>query len=249
MGRPRGFGGVGLTAVDAVLACLVVAAGSCLQGAVGFGVSLVAAPLLVLLDDVFVPGPIIVASAVLNVLVTRREGRGAIDPGVHRAIVGQVGGAVVAGVVLAWLPTRALSLVFAGCVLVAVALSASGLHPRPTARTLVTAGVASGFMGTVSGIGGPPIALVYQRMPNAVLRATLARYFLVGTAVSIPTLVVVGELGVDELGASALLVPGAFVGFLASKPLVRRLDARSVRPFVLVLSSLAAVAVLVRELA
>ena len=247
MGRPRRLGGVRLT--DALLACLIVAAGSCLQGAVGFGVSLVAAPLLVLLDDVYVPAPIIVASAVLNVLVTRREGPGRIDAGVQRAIVGQVAGAVAAGVVLASLPTRALSLVFAGCVLVAVVLSASGLHPRPTRRTLVAAGVASGFMGTVSGIGGPPIALVYQRSPNAVLRATLARYFLVGTAVSIPTLAVAGKLGADELRASAVLVPGAVVGFLMSKPLVRRLDARSVRPFVLVLSTVAALAVLVRELA
>jgi uncharacterized protein len=103
-------------------------------------------------------------------------------------------------------------------------------------------------MGTVSGIGGPPIALVYQRAPSATLRATLARYFLVGTMVTIPTLFVVGELGTDEVVASAVLVPGVVAGFVASKPLVHHLDQRSVRPVVLALSAVAALAVLVREL-
>ena len=67
-------------------------AGAAVQGAVGFGANLVAAPLLVLLDDGFVPGPVIVASGVLNLLVTWRSGRGAVDPTVNMAIAGQVVG-------------------------------------------------------------------------------------------------------------------------------------------------------------
>lgn len=235
--------------MEALLATIILAVGSCLQGAVGFGGNLVAAPLLVLVDERFVPAPLIVASAVLNLLVGRREGSGAIDPGVDRAIGGQVVGAVVAGAVLASLPSEDLSLLFAGCVLAAVALSASGLHPRPTARTLVAAGTMSGFMGTVAGIGGPPIALVYQRAPVPVLRATLARYFLVGTFVSLPTLALVGVLGGKELVAALVLLPGTVLGFAASRPLVHRLAERSVRPVVLVLSAAAAVAVVIRELA
>jgi len=45
---------------------------------------------------------------------------------------------------------------------IAVLLSVSGLSLRRTDSNLVGAGVVSGFMGTVSGIGGPPIALVYH---------------------------------------------------------------------------------------
>lgn len=235
--------------MEAALATLILAVGSCLQGAVGFGGNLVAAPLLLLVDERFVPAPLIVASGVLNLLVGRREGRGDIDPAIDRAIGGQVVGAVVAGAVLASLPADDLSLLFAGCVLVAVALSASGLHPRPTTGTLVAAGTMSGFMGTVAGIGGPPIALVYQRAPVPVLRATLARYFFVGTLVSLPTLALVGVLGGEELVAAVVLLPGTVLGFLASRPLVHRLAERSVRPVVLVLSAAAAVAVVIRELA
>jgi uncharacterized membrane protein YfcA len=130
-----------------------------------------------------------------------------------------------------------------------VAVSASGVHLRPTPRTLAAAGLAAGFMGTVSGIGGPPIALVYQDAEGPVLRATLARFFLVGTAVAIPTLLVVGELGVDEVVATLTMVPGIVIGFLASRRLVRHIDRGSIRPYVLGLSGAAALAVLVRELA
>jgi uncharacterized membrane protein YfcA len=146
-------------------------------------------------------------------------------------------------------PAGRLSVLFAATILVAVAVSASGVYVRPTRRTLVGAGLASGFMGTVAGIGGPPIALVYQRAGGPTLRATLARYFLVGTFVSLPTLVVVGVLGLDELALALVLLPGVAVGFSLSRPLVHRVDKRSIRPLVLLISGASALAVLVRELA
>jgi hypothetical protein len=235
-------------AVDAVLAALVMAAGCALQGAVGFGANLVAAPLLILLDDRFVPGPTIVATGVLNLLVIRREGAGRVDPTIRSAIGGQVVGILGAGVVLAFIADRVLSLLFAGLVLLAVALSVAGWHLAKTRLTLTTVGLLSGFMGTVSGIGGPPIALVYQRSDGPTLRGTLARFFTIGNLISIPTLVVAGRLGRAELPAIAVLVPGALAGYAVSGWLAGHLDKRTARPITLVLSAAAAVAVLVRTL-
>lgn len=232
---------------DVVLGFLVMAAGACLQGAVGFGSNLIAAPLLVLLDDSFVPAPIVVASLVLNAQMIRREGGGAFDPSVKPAMVAQVPGAIGAGLVLAVLPERGLSLLFAALVLVGVGVSAAGWHLRPTRRTLVGAGFAAGFMGTISGIGGPPVALVYQRASGPTLRATLSRFFLLGGFVSLPVLAASGQVDGDSLRACLVTVPASIVGFNVSAPIARRLDRGSVRPVVLVLSSLAATAVILRE--
>ena len=238
-----------MTVAEAVLAALIFGLGAAVQGAVGFGANLVAAPLLVLLEDGFVPGPVIVASGVLNLLVTWRSGRGAVDPTVNVAIAGQVVGSLVAGAVIAALPADALSIVFAVLVLVAVAVSIRGRRLAPTRAHLAGAGLASGFMGTISGIGGPPIALAYLGLDGPALRATLARYFLVGNLVAIPILIAIGSLGIEELPECLVLIPGAVLGFLASGWLARHADRATVRPIVLGLSTAAAVAVIIRTLA
>lgn len=230
----------------ALIAALIFAAGSCVQAAVGFGANLVAAPLLVLLSDRFVPGPVVVASGVLNLLVTAKNGRGMVDASVGVANGGQLAGTLAAGGVMAMLPRTGLSILFAVLVLTAVALTAAGIRLRPTRPTIAGAGVVSGFMGTVSGIGGPPIALAYIRLTGPALRATLARFFLVGNLVAIPTLIVVGQLRTEEIVPCLVLVPGAVLGFAASPLLARHLDKRTARPVVLLLSSAAAIAVLIR---
>lgn len=237
-----------MSASQALLAALIFATGACVQAAVGFGANLVAAPLLVLISERFVPGPVVVASAVLNILITWRNPRGMVDKTVGTANAGQVVGTLAAGGVMAMLPRDGLSVLFAALVLVAVVLSGVGFHLRPTRRTIGGAGLAAGFMGTVSGIGGPPIALAYIGLSGPALRATLARFFLVGNIVAIPTLVLVGQLRGEHVGPCLALIPGAVLGFAAAPMLARHLDRQKVRPVVLILSSAAAVAVLLRTL-
>ena len=101
-------------------------------------------------------------------------------------------------------------------------------------------------MGTISGIGGPPIALAYLGLTGPALRATLARYFLVGNLVAIPTLILVGSL--DHRGRPR--VPRADPRRGARVPRLRLAGPtcrpRHVRPIVLGLSTAAAVAVIIR---
>src|SRR5687768_8775448 len=135
-GAGLGIGSPAVTLPQALLAMLIFAAGACVQGAVGFGANLIAAPLLVLLSDRFVPGPVTVASGVLNLLVTWRSPSGHVDPTVRTAILGQVVGALAAGAVLSVLPGEALSILFSVLVLGAVGLSLRGRQLLPTRRNL-----------------------------------------------------------------------------------------------------------------
>ena len=68
------------------------------------------------------------------------------------------------------------------------AFSITGRLFRPTDRSLVVAGLASGFAATTTGVGGPPMALTYQNSDPATMRATISAFFSIGTLMSLGAL-------------------------------------------------------------
>jgi uncharacterized protein len=231
---------------DLLLAMLILVVASALQGAVGFGSNIVAAPLLLLIDSVYVPGPLIVASLILNGLMMWRD-REPVEPGhIGLALVGRVPGSFLGAAVLTALSTEQLGTFVGLVVLAAVALSVVGGDIRPTRPAIVGAGALSGFMGTSVSIGGPPIALLYQHEAGPRFRSIVARVLIYGAVISLATLALVGEFGRDELVASVLLVPGCLLGFSVSGPLARHLDRGYTRAAILGVSALSAVAVIAK---
>jgi hypothetical protein len=175
-----------------------------------------------------------------------RERAGIDVRGVGWALAGRVPGTALGVLALLWAPPRQLATLFAGLVLCAVALTASGLRVAPTRANLVGAGIASGVMGTMTSIGGPPVALVYQHAEGAALRGTLGAYFTLSGLISLAGLGLAGLLGARELSAALTLVPGTLVGFFASRWTRPALDRAGTRPAVLALAALAATGVLVK---
>ena len=190
----------------------------------------------------------LVAALALGLMMIARE-RSQFD-GREVAIVmsGRVPGTMVGAAALVAFSGHSLGILFGVLILGAVALSLAPIHFRPTTPALLVAGTFSGFMATTIGVGGPPVALVYQRSRGPVLRATLAMLFVLGGILSLTTLAVVGELSGDQVRAGLVLVPGAVLGFALSTRLTRWLDRGWTRPAVLVVSAASAVAVLVKEL-
>jgi uncharacterized membrane protein YfcA len=140
----------------------------------------------------------------------------------------------------------AFDMAFGFLVLFGVVLSLLGLHVRPTPTGTAIAGALSGLMGTISSIGGPPMALLYQDSGVARLRGTLSGYFVVGTTLSIVVLAAIGRYGRDEIVLSLLLTPPMVLGFYSAAPLRRFVHEGTIRPLVLGLSSCSAVVVLWR---
>lgn len=226
-------------------ATAVIALGSFVQGSVGFGANLIAAPVLVLLDPRFVPGPAIGAALPLALLMTRRDREGVHLGEVRLAVLARIPATVLAALTVASLSEDGLALVFGVLVLGGVAMLASGIHVPPTRRRLIVAGALSGYMGTATSIGGPPMAMLYAGEQGRRLRGTLAAFFLVGTFLSMAALAATGSFGTDELALTALLCPGVVAGYSVSGWGARRLDAGFTRHAVLAVSAVSAVSVLV----
>lgn len=219
-----------------------------MQGGVGFGINVVAAPILAVLDPRLVPGPGLAVGFVLTLLVAARD-RASLDRrGLEFNIAGRVPGTIVGAIFLASIPKSAVTIVVGCAVLFAVVLNLARIALRPTPRTLVAAGVVSGFASTVSSVGGPPTAIVYANEPAPVARATLAFIFLIGSVMSLVALAFVGEYGLEEIRLTLLLSGPAVLGFLLSKPIAAHVDKGTARHAILVVASLGALTALAKEL-
>jgi len=240
---PVEIGGLGFA-----IATLAVFVGAALQGAIGFGFAIIAAPVLFLVDPVLVPGPIIFSALVLTSLTAIRE-RDAIDyRGLGWGLAGRLPGTFAGAALVAAVTAEQLATPLGLLVLLAVAISASAARFEPGPRTMFGAGLLSGFMGTASSIGGPPMALVYQHGSGARLRATLGAFFVAGALMSLAALAGVGRFGSTEMWLGAALVPGIVLGFTLSNRLTGLVDRGYTRPAVLTVAVMAGFGVIIQQL-
>jgi len=227
-----------------VLAILVVAVGAMIQGSLGFGLGLVSAPALALIDATFIPGPLLLVGVAVTLTVFLRE-RGAVDwKGMKWAIFGRVIGTIAGGWAVVAFSKDAVIVLVAVLVLAGVLMTSIGWKIKTNRITLSTAGLVSGVMGTLTSVGGPPMALVYQRETAQKLRATLAGFFLVGATFSLLTLAVSGGMSQHDFVLGALMLPGYVIGMIANRWASKFLDKGYSRVAVLSFSALSSIVLL-----
>lgn len=237
-----------VTPTELAIALVLATIGSTIQGAVGFGLAVVSAPVLMLINPVFVPGPLLLAAMMLTILIAHRERSSVAYDEVAIGTVGRVFGMIPAAYALSAVDQRIYSLLFAVLILLGVLLSVSGWHLRPTPRALLAASALSGFMGTISSVGGPALALVYQNEKGPHIRATMSTIFTVGTVISLSGLWWIDKFGERELIVGLLLAPAVIIGFLVSGYAKGHVDGKWTRLAILLVSALSAVVIIAKVL-
>jgi len=237
-----------LSLVALVVAAAATVAGASIQSAIGFGMNLVTVPVLAVVLPEALPAAVIMLGLPMSVAMLRHEHAAVDRPGTAWILAGRVPGTVAGTWVVAGLSTDALRGVV-GMVVLLLVLASLTTPPLPVQpSTQVVAGMVSGLTGTAAGIGGPPLALLYQRHPGPTMRATLAAAFCVGTVLSLVALGVAGTLTRTQLGVGLLLAPLVVVGSLLGRRAHAVLDRGWLRPGVLAFSTVSAAAVVVDAL-
>jgi len=204
---------IGLDLAHWALAILVVFIGSAIQGVIGFGVGLFSAPLLFLIHPALVPTPLVIVGCVLPLLMWRANARAVVPRDLAYALpAGFVG--VVAAYVLAGLVSDATwQWLFGLTIMLAVLASVMRLDIHPTPTAIVIASLFSGCMGTISGVGGPPLGVAFQHADPARVRGTLSAIFVPFGVMALVALYFLDRLGWTDVWLAASMLPAVLGGF------------------------------------
>ena len=229
----------------AVVSAMVVAA-SFIQGSTGVGFALLVAPVLGLLAPAMLPVAVLVLMLPLNLYIAWRE-RAALDLKSGAWITaGRLAGTFGGLWVLVALSASHLNILIGVSTIAAAAATLAMPVFRPGRSVFVAAGLITGVTETATGIGGPPLALVYQHHPVAVMRSTIALCFLVGELISLAFLWHAGRIGEAQLIGAAQLLPALGVGAALSLWVHQRVNPRGLRIFVMSFSIVSGLVLVLR---
>lgn len=237
-----------MTGPEFALLALVVLIAACLQGSIGFGMGMLAAPFIALIDTTLLPVIVIALAMIITAIVTVLD-RGSLDlRGAGWALAGRVPGSILGAGLLTVMSATVLSWAVAVTVLLGVLVSLRGWSPRVSRSTQAFAGALSGIMGTATSVGGAPMAILWQASEGPRLRGTMSAFFLVGSSLSLVALFLWGAVPPHALLVSAWMVPFAVAGVVLSRFVNRFLNRRRTRALALAASALGAVTLIVARL-
>lgn len=229
---------------------LLVVAGAGVQHSIGIGFGLITTPLMLVIDPRMVPVVALGLGMTSSLLQTLKSHSHLNLRHCLWSTIARIGGVGVTMVVLIELiedtTSRLFSLVFAGCLLLAVAMTACNwLRLRPTSFSVVVATLVSSVMGTLTSLSGPAMALLYVGEKPEVTRSHLSFMLLTGTIITLAALALNGLVSRHQLELYAFFLPALVVGVALSDKFSNRI-LRHFRPVILTLVSLAAIAIIIR---
>ena len=220
-------------ATTSAIILIVTFIGAVIQGSIGFGFALLVVPTLALLSPEALPATVLLIGLPMTSIIAFRERRSLDLPGFFWVAAGYLAGTLGGVGILVVLPVSYLSVLFGSLILMAVGFSILVRGFELANRTRLAGGIVAGVMGTAAGLGGPPLAFVYQNSPGPKLRATLSLTFAPGAAISLSGLALAGKLQDTHLFLALQLLPGVLLGVWISRRTAELLEGRWLRPSIL----------------
>lgn len=209
--------------------------GAYVQTAIGFGLAIVSAPLLILWSPEYVPAPICLVALFISLLNAIKYRSSVEIGGLKMALVGRIPGSIAGGVMLFFVSTEVLTLWIGALVLFAVIVSLLPFRIEPTPTRMTLAGFFSGLFGTSSAIGGPPMALLLQHQEANQLRGNLSAFFVFSSIISLIVQIPAGFFTLHHLIITLPLLPASALGYWLAMKTTQSLPKEKIRFGALVL--------------
>ncbi len=208
----------------------IVGAASFIRSAVGFGMGLVAMPLLGLVLELRTATPMLAISGMaMSIMIIGQDWRHVEWKSLRYLFAGGVFGIPIGILLLRGLPPEPIKMLLGVTVILFAVHGLFGRDRLPLRSTPLTAGVlgfASGALSSGFNVGGPPLVAYFtlQTWDPPVFRATLQGYFFIAGAVSLVGHGVAGLWTVDVALLAGATLPAMVLGTLLGRWTNRRIE-------------------------
>ena len=233
-----------------IAAAVVVLLAGFVRAITGFGLALIATPLLLFVFD---PKSVVVISVIINILIgglllyhTKQH----ID--VQRALLmcaGSILGIPIGAYLLSSLDASIIKLSIAVLIVpFSIVLLLGHSHQfKQDSLGCGLSGFFSGLVGSSTSFSGPPVVLflVNQGLVKERFVGTLTAYFLFMGIATVTAFSFLGMVTVDLLTKAAILLPTAIIGFFVGIKVLPKINAVLFRRIVMSIISIAALVIIV----
>lgn len=222
-------------------------AGTIVQRLAGQGFGMLISPTMALIAPEYLPATVLLLGLVVGFGSISFELAALNKQELPAGFAGRTLGAILAAwIAVSIVRSGAIAPLVAGMVYLGIALSLLGVRVPIRPASLFIGSMVSGIMGTLTAVGAPPMALLYQHEEARRSAAMQNAFFAFGMVVSIAALLVAGLIGMRHLILAFSLVPFVILGLRIAQPLAGRVAKSSIRPYALGLAGCAATILLVK---
>ena len=228
-----------------LIVLILIIFGAITQSAIGIGFG-IPAGILVMLEPSMVPSCIILMGSFLALSNAMLSYKDIIKVDLIYSYTGRVIGSILAmPLIFLTLGTDYYLIIFGVLLLLATYLSAKKWNIVATKKNITIAGTASGLMGTLTGIGGPPMAIVYQNSSAKKVVATLNMFFGIGALFSVLLFIYYDLINLPEVMKSIYLAPGLIIGtYIGRRKIIREFVNRNLKNLIIAVCFISAVVII-----
>lgn len=210
--------------IDIAVGLVMLFVAGLARGFTGFGMGIVAIPLLSLMMP---PTDAVVIVLLLQVYVSLLNFQTSVRlchwPLVNRLTIGSIVATPVGSWALIYLSANMLRLCIAVIVLATAVTLAAGYRLKmiPSGRKVLALGVASGILNGLAGMSGPPVVAFFLAAPLsvAVARASMIIFFLISSILALIPLAMFGKFHLWSMAGSVVGLPVVLLGSVAGTKL------------------------------
>ena len=196
---------------------LSVFIGAITQSAIGIGFGIPGCVIL-LFDASLIPTSIVLMGtfvAFSNAFLSFKQ---IIKKDLVYSLTGRIVGTLIAApIIMITVGTKYFMFVFGFMLLFIVPLSFFKWNIQASIKNVSIAGLFSGFLGTLTGVGGPPMGIVYQNSNSSRVVPTLNMFFGFGALFSVIVLWNIGLLNMIIAIKCLLLSPSVAIGIMLGR--------------------------------